>query len=95
MNSQHNSNSRAAKRLTIRTIARFTFFILVVGIGVGAAIAAFLARSSTRPQRTNLIKTVEERLHHGREVVNPALERLEKEFTEMRTNVGNHVTYLK
>lgn len=95
MNNERIYYSHDAQLRVMRAVAGLTLFSLIAGLGIGAAIATFLSRSSSKHLRDNFTKAIEEVLNRGRETVKPALERLDEEFNDLRTSVSEHVPHMK
>ena len=95
MNNERIYYSHEAQLRVMRSIAGLVLFSLAVGLAIGATIATILSRSSAKQLRANFVKVVEEGLSRGRAGVKPALERLDEEFSELRTNVSEHFPHVK
>jgi gas vesicle protein len=76
-----------------RTVAVLLF--LAFGVGIGAAIALLFAPESGEKTRRELAHSVEGSVETGREAVEPALHRLEKEFGELRKRVDDRINDLR
>lgn len=78
----HEAEMRANRE---RAVAIVIFLLL--GLGIGAALALLFAPKSGSQIRRELAEGVEERFDSGRETTSKALQRLEKEFAELRKRV--------
>lgn len=87
MNSDRIYYSHGAKMRAVREMARATLLCLMVGLGIGAVLALLFAPSSGKKIRARLAKSMEQGLKDGREMVEPMVEQVEKEFSELKKNV--------
>jgi gas vesicle protein len=69
----HDAEMRAMREMTKSTLLR-----LMLGLGIGAALALLFAPSSGKKTRADLARTVEEGLNNGREAVEPMVKRVEE-----------------
>lgn len=87
--------SHDAQMQAIRDMIRLAVGAIVVGAGIGAVIALLFAPSSGEKTRKNIGKAVEEGLQSGREAVEPIVNRIEKDFSTLQSNVEERVNNLK
>lgn len=80
------AEAHAMRRMTIRTA-----LFLTVGLGIGALMALLMAPSSGKKIRKDLVQSVEESVHTGRESVEPLIKRLEEQINELRKSVEDRV----
>jgi gas vesicle protein len=73
-----------------RAVAIGIFMLL--GLGIGAALALLFAPRSGSQIRKELAEGVEDRFEGGREASNKALNRLEKEFADLRKRVEERLS---
>ncbi|GEM_PF-431094 len=76
-----------ARRERMTTVMLF----MVLGLGIGTAMALLLAPSSGKEIRSELSSTLEGGLDTGREAASTTISRLEKEFAELRKRVEERV----
>jgi gas vesicle protein len=84
--------SRETQLHALRDRLKLTALFLTFGLGIGAILALLFAPSSGKKVRDDLAQTVEEGLNAGREVVEPLVKRLEKDFDELRKHVEERLT---
>jgi gas vesicle protein len=65
---------------------------IILGVGVGAALALMFAPQSGRDIRHNLAKSVEGGLKDGQEAIDPMVKRLEKDFIDLRKKVEDRIS---
>ncbi len=82
----HDAEIHAAREMT-----KIMVLCLMVGLGIGAALALLFAPTSGKTIRQDLAKSVEEGLQTGRETVEPMVKRVEKELGELQKNVEEHL----
>lgn len=70
-----------------RDKTRLVVLCLMIGLGIGSALALLFAPTSGKAIRQDLAKSVEAGLQTGRETVEPLVKRLEEDLAEMRKNV--------
>lgn len=85
----HEAETRAQQAMT-----RLTILLLMVGLGLGAALALLFAPASGQKLRKELAKTFEEGLQNGREVVEPLVKHLGKDIAELQKTVEEGVKNL-
>ena len=73
-----------------RALAVVIFMLL--GLGIGAALALMFAPKSGSQIRAELADTVEDRFDSGREATNKTLQRLEKDFADLRKRVEERLS---
>jgi gas vesicle protein len=83
--------SHDAEIHAVREMTKLMVVCLIVGLGIGAAVALLFAPSSGKTTRRDLAKSVEEGLQTGRETVEPMVKRVEKEFGELKKDVEEHM----
>ena len=91
MNHDRIYSSLHAEMHALRHKLRLTLLYLIVGLGIGAALALHFAPTSGRKLRDELAKTVEDGLQNGREAVAPMVKRLEKDFDDLHKNVEERI----
>lgn len=79
--------SRDAEVSAAREKTRLIALCLMMGMGIGSALALLFAPSSGKVIRHDLTKSVEAGLQTGRETVEPMVKRLEAEVVELRKKV--------
>ncbi len=87
--------SREAEMRAARDKSMATLVFLAFGLGVGAALALLFAPKPGDKVREDLAHTVGEGLNSGRDAVEPALKRLEKEFADLRKKVDDRIGDLR
>jgi len=87
--------SREAEMRAAREKAALTFVFLLLGLGIGTALALLFAPRSGEETRHDISHATEGALNQGRDAVNPALKRLEKEFAELRKRVDDRIGDLR
>lgn len=65
--------------------------LLLIALGIGAAAALMLAPNSGQKTRENLMNGIEQGVNKGRDAVDPAIKRLEKELAEVRKNIEERI----
>lgn len=78
----HNAEMQAGRD---RTMIALVF--LTLGMGIGTGLALLFAPTSGKKTREGLTKTLEQGLKDGREMVEPMVDQVEKEFGELKKNV--------
>jgi gas vesicle protein len=79
--------SHDAEMHAMRDRAVLSLVFLMFGLGIGAGLALLFAPMSGKKARDGLTRTVEQGLKEGREIVEPMVEHVEKEFGELKKNV--------
>ena len=87
--------SREAEMRAAREKAAMTFIFLLVGLGIGTALALLFAPRAGSEVRGELSHATEEALNQGRDAVNPALKRLEKDFADLRKKVDDRISDMR
>ncbi len=82
----HEAKIHAAGEMT-----RLMAFCLMVGLGIGAALALLFAPTSSKNVRKNLTKMMGQGWNNGREAVEPMVKRVEKEFDGLQKTVAGHL----
>ncbi len=95
MNNDRIYYSHDAEKHAQRDMGKSMLFRLMLGLGIGAALALLFAPSSGKKTRTDLAKTVEDGLTTGRDAVEPIAKRVEEELGDLRKNVEDRVANLK
>ncbi len=85
----HDAETRAQQAMT-----RLTLLCLLLGLGIGAALALLFAPATGKNFRNELAKTVEDGLQNGREVVEPLVKHLGNDIAELQKNVEERVNHL-
>jgi len=65
---------------------------MLLGLGIGAVLALMFAPKSGSQIRAELADTVEDRFDSGREATNKTLQRLEKDFADLRKRVEERLS---
>lgn len=79
--------SREAEMHAMRDRTILTLMFLIFGLAIGVVLALLFAPTSGKKAREGLTQTVEQGLKDGREIVEPVVEQVEKEFGELKKNV--------
>lgn len=79
--------SHDAEMHAMQDRAVLTLVFLAFGLGIGAVLALLFAPTSGKKARRELTRSVEQGLKDGREIVEPMVEQVEKEFSELKKNV--------
>ena len=87
--------SREAEERAAREKATLTIVFLLSGLIVGTALALLFAPHSGRKTREELAGATEEVLNKGRDSVEPAIKRLEREFADLRKKVDDRINDLR
>jgi gas vesicle protein len=87
--------SREAEMRDAREKAALTFVFLLLGLGIGTALALLFAPRPGSEIRDELSHATEGALNQGRDAVNPALKRLEKEFADLRKRVDDRISDMR
>lgn len=83
--------SHEAKTHAVREITRLMVFCLMVGLGIGAALALLFAPTSSKKVREDLTRMMGQGWNNGREAVEPMVKRIEKEFDGLQKTVEEHL----
>jgi gas vesicle protein len=83
--------SHDAEEQAARDRVMIALIFLSLGVGVGTGLALLFAPTSGKKTREGLTKTLEQGLKDGREMVEPVVEQVEKEFGELKKNVGERL----
>ena len=65
--------------------------LVLLGLGVGAAVALLLAPNSGEKTREDLTHSIEQGVNKGQDLAEPVLKRMEKELAELRQKVEEKV----
>ena len=65
--------------------------LVVLSLGVGAAIALMFAPNTGQKTRENLTHSLEHGVSEGHDLAEPMLKRLEKELSELRQKIEDQV----
>lgn len=65
--------------------------LVVLALGVGAAVALMFAPNSGKKTREDLTHGLEEGINKGHDLAEPALKRMEKELAELRQKLEEKV----
>ncbi len=76
-----------------KLVATITF--LLVGLALGAIVALLFAPDSGKKIRKNISNTIEGKIESGRDTVAPALDRLEKDFADLRNKVEDRIQQMR
>jgi gas vesicle protein len=91
MNNDRIYYSHDAEIHAVRKMTRLMVLCLIVGLGIGAALAFLFAPPSAKKVRDDLTKAVGQGWSRGREAIEPMVRRAEKEFGELQKNVEEHL----
>lgn len=83
--------SRDAEVRAVRDRTMIALIFLSLGLGAGIGLALLFAPMSGKETREGLTKTLEQGLKDGRELVEPVVEQVEKEFGELKKTVGERL----
>ena len=93
MNNERVYYSHEAEVHAVRAMTQLMALCLMIGLGIGAAVALLFAPNSGKATRHDLAQSVEEGLQTGRESVEPLLKRLEAEFADLRKTVEERLNH--
>lgn len=93
MNNERIYYSHEAEVHAVRAMTQLMVLCLMVGLGIGAAVALLFAPNTGKATRHDLTHSVEERLQTGRDSVEPLLKRLQAEFAELRKTVDERINH--
>lgn len=91
MNNDRIYYSHDAQIHAVQQMTKLMALCLMVGLGIGAAIALLFSPISGKKVRHDLSKSVEQSWNNGREAVEPIVKRVEKEFSELQKTVEDHL----
>lgn len=83
--------SHEAEMIAMRDRTMLSLAFLILGLGIGAGLALLFAPMSGKKARYELNKTVEHGLRDGREMLEPMVENVEKEFHDLKKNVEKRI----
>jgi gas vesicle protein len=84
--------SREAEMQAQRERMTAVLVFMVMGLGIGAVLALLFAPKSGDKTRSELAHTIGDSLETPREVTSKAINRLEKDFTELRKKVEERLS---
>lgn len=84
--------SRDAELQAQRERMTAVLVFMVMGLGIGAVLALLFAPKSGDKTRSELAHTINDSLETPREVTSKAINRLEKDFTELRKKVEDRLS---
>jgi gas vesicle protein len=84
--------SREAEMQAQRERATAILVFMIMGLGIGAVMALLFAPKSGDKTRAELAHTLGDSLETPREVTSKAINRLEKDFTELRKKVEERLS---
>jgi len=91
MNNDRIYYSHDAETQAMRELTKLTLLCLMLGLGIGAAVAFLFAPSTGKKVRHDLAQSMEDGLNNGQEALGPMVRRLEKELSDVRKNVEERV----
>jgi gas vesicle protein len=91
MNNERVYYSHDAEMHAMRVISVLSLFFLMVGLVIGAGMALLFAPTTGKKVRENLSKSMEQGWNHGRDALEPVVKKAEKEMTDLRHNVEEHL----
>ncbi len=91
MNNERVYYSHDAEIHAVREMTKLMALCLMVGLGIGAALALLFSPLSGKKVRDDLTKTMEKGWNNGREAVEPMAKRVEKEVADLQKNVEEHL----
>ena len=91
MNNERIFYSHDAEMHAMRVRTVITLVFLTFGLAIGAVLALLFAPASGKATRHELAKSVEEGMRTGRETVEPIIKQAEKDLSELRKNVEEHL----
>lgn len=95
MNNARTYYSHETEMRVMREKAVLVFLFLVMGLGAGAAAALLYAPKPGKKTREELANAMEEGFSNGREAVEPALRKLQKEFVDLRQKVDERLAEVR
>lgn len=81
--------SHDAEIQAMREMNRWLALFLMVGLGIGAALALLFAPKSGKKVRADITKSMEHSLNNGRDAVEPIVKRVEKEIGDLGKTIGH------
>ncbi len=87
--------SQEAETAAMRRMTIVTLVWLVLGLGVGAAMALLYAPKSGKKTRHDLSKALENGFDSGQDTLAPVVKRLEKEMSELRETMEDRISKLR
>lgn len=91
MNNDRIYYSHDAEIHAVRKMTRSMVLCVIVGLGIGAALAFLFAPPSAKKARDDLAKAVGQGWSNGREAVEPMAKWAGKEFGELQKKVEEHL----
>jgi gas vesicle protein len=95
MNNDRIYYSHDAEMHAMRDRTVLTLLCLMLGLGIGAAMALLFAPASGKKVRDDLAKGMGEGMKDGRDAVEPMVKRLEEKFNELVKSIEERVSNLK
>ncbi len=92
MNTNRTYYSRDAEVRAARDRATLTIICLMFGLGMGTALALLFAPASGKKLRDDLGHALEEGVHSGRHIVEPAIGQIERELHDLRRKVEERMS---
>lgn len=83
--------SHDAEVQAMRDRTMIVLVFLTLGLGIGAGLALLFAPMSGKKTRDGLTQTLEQGLKNSREMLEPMVEHVEKEFGDLKKNVEKHL----
>lgn len=83
--------SHEAEIHAMREMTQLMALCLMVGLGIGAALALLFAPTPSKKIREDLTKMIGQGWNNGREAVEPMMKRIEKEFDGLQKTVAGHL----
>jgi len=95
MNTDRMYYSRDAELQAMRDKTVMAALVMVLGLGIGAALALLFAPASGSETRQELANTVEAGLKDGRNSVEPMMKRLEHDIADLRQRFQDRVDHIR
>lgn len=92
MNTNRTYYSHEAEVRAARDRALLTVICILLGLGMGTAMALLFAPTAGKKTREDLRRQVEEGVQSGRERVEPAINKLEHELGDLRKKVEDRLS---